>query len=103
MPPPTQHKDAPLTDLLDHRRNVGIAGRLACDKPGLEAHGGTIEVDALKKEDMEMQMHIQGAAKALEKGDRARVDGGPLVTLGGRLVDVILPDGGANDRMDLGG
>jgi hypothetical protein len=49
-----------------------------------------------------MQMHIQGTAKALDKRDRPRVDGGPLHPSLDCLVHVILPDGGANDRMDHG-
>src|SRR5262249_40472072 len=40
--------------------------------------------------------------KALEKGDRSWVDGGPLMTLCDRLVDVILCNRGADDRMDFG-
>src|SRR5262249_55917789 len=87
--------DDSVTDLLEHRGNVGIAGRLACDKPGLEAHGGTIEVDALHEDAMDMEVHIDRTAKTLEKRDRAWVDGGPLETACDRLVDVILPVGGA--------
>jgi hypothetical protein len=51
---------------------------------------------------MEMEVHIECTAKALDEGDRARVDMSPLVPLCHRLVDVILPDGGAHDGMDLG-
>jgi hypothetical protein len=49
-----------------------------------------------------MQMEMERTAKALDKGDRPRVDVRPLMTLCDRLVDVILPDGATNDRMDLG-
>src|SRR5262249_45996414 len=52
---------------------------------------------------VEMQIELEGTAETLDKGDRPWVDGGPLVTALDRLIDVILPDGGANDRMDLGG
>jgi hypothetical protein len=45
--------------VLHHRCHIGIGGRLACDKPGLETHGGTIEVDALQKEDMKMEMGVR--------------------------------------------
>src|SRR5262249_59673347 len=51
---------------------------------------------------MNMEMEIEGTAEALEKGDRSRLDVGPLETASDRLVDVILTDGGANDGMDLG-
>jgi len=51
---------------------------------------------------MEMEVQIERAAKALEKRDRARVDDGSRVTALDRLVDIILPDGGTNDGMDLG-
>jgi hypothetical protein len=51
---------------------------------------------------MEMEVQIERTAKTLDKRDRARVDGGPLVPVCDRLVDVILPDGGADDGMDLG-
>src|SRR5262249_9064122 len=63
---------------------------------------GAIEVDTLYEDAMEMEVHIERAAKTLEKRDRARVDGGSRVTALDRLVDVILPDGHADDGMDLG-
>src|SRR5262245_11248458 len=100
---PAQQADDPPTDLLDDSGNVGVGRRCALEKAGLKAHGGAVEVDAFKKEDMEMQMHIQGAAKALDKGNRSRVEKSPLVPLRSRLVDIRLPDRGANNRMDLGG
>ena len=50
-----------------------------------------------------MGYDIEGAAKTLNKGDRSRVDVGPLVPVCDRLVDVILPDGGADDGRDFGG
>ena len=99
---PAELADHAPTDLLDHGGNVGVGRRLDREKARLQAYGGTIEVDALKKEDMEMQMHMQGAAKALDKGDRSRMDGAPRVTVCDRLVDVILSDRGADDRMDFG-
>src|SRR5215510_11952509 len=88
---------------LYHRCYIGIAGRLAREKAGLQAHGGAIEVDTLYEDAMEMEVHIERAAKTLEKRDRARVDGGSRVTALDHLVDVILPNCRADDGMDLGG
>ena len=71
-------------------------------KRGLRPAVGAIEVDPLQEDAMEMEIQIDRTAKALDKRDRSWVDGGPLRTVCDRLVDVILPDRGANDRMDLG-
>src|SRR5262249_57799724 len=68
----------------------------------VEAYGGALEVDALHEAAMDMEVHIDPTAKTLDKRDRAWVEGGPLETACDRLVDVILTDGGAHDRMDLG-
>jgi hypothetical protein len=48
--------DDAVADFLHHVCHVGIAGRLDREKAGLEARLGAIEVDALKKEDMKMEM-----------------------------------------------
>jgi hypothetical protein len=42
--------------VVHHRCHIGIGGRLDREKARLQAHGGAIEVDAFKKEDVEMQM-----------------------------------------------
>jgi hypothetical protein len=57
-------------DLRDDRGNIGIGGRLACDKAWREARLSAIEVDALKEDAMEMEVHIDGTAKALHIGGR---------------------------------
>src|SRR5215471_11556357 len=56
---PTQLPDDPATDFLEDRGDIAIGRRLTREKAGLQASGGAIEVDALKKEDMEMEMYIQ--------------------------------------------
>jgi hypothetical protein len=48
-----------MTDLLDHGGDVGIAGGLTREKARREALVGTIEVDALQKEDMKMEMGVR--------------------------------------------
>jgi hypothetical protein len=93
--------DDPPADLLDHVGDVGVGRGLALEKAGLEARFSAIQIDALHEDAMEMQVQIDRTAKTLDKRDRSRVDGGPLDTSFARLVDVILTDGGANDRMDL--
>jgi len=95
--------DDAVADFLQHVGHVGIAGRLAREKAGLAARLGAIEVDALKKEDMKMELEIEGTAETLDKGDRPRLEVGARKASGDCLVHVILPDRGANDRMDLRG
>src|SRR5262249_52685520 len=92
-----------MADFLHDGCYVGIAGRLACDKPRLAAGLGALEVDALKKDAMKMEMEIEGTAKALDKRDGSRMDLVSWDTACDRLVDVILPDGGGDDRMALRG
>src|SRR5262249_673134 len=60
----------PMADLRDNRGDIGIGGRLDCDKAWLEARLSAIEVDALKEDAMEMEVQIDGTAKALDKGHR---------------------------------
>jgi hypothetical protein len=98
-----QLTDDPPADLLEDCRNVSIGGRLPLDKPGLEPLVGAIQRDPLKEDHMKMEFHIDGTAKTLDKRDRPRLDFGPLDTSCDCLVHVILPDRGADDRMDLGG
>jgi hypothetical protein len=45
-----------MTDLRDDRGNIGIGGRLACDKAWHEARLSAIEVDALKEDAVKMQV-----------------------------------------------
>ena len=70
-------------------------------KPGLEARFGPIEVDALKEDAMEMEVQIYGTAKALDKGHRPWVHLAPQGPARDCLVDVILTNRGADNRMDL--
>src|SRR5262249_26363897 len=98
---PTQHTDDAVTELLEDRGNVVIAGRGGVDKAGLEASCGAIEVDALHEDAMEMEIHIERTAKTLDKRDRPWLDCGPWDTTCDRLVHIILTDCRADDRMDL--
>ena len=52
---------------------------------------------------MIMDIQIDGAAEALDKRHRSRLALLPLATSFDRLVDVILTDRGADNRMDLRG
>ena len=47
-----QRANDPPTDLLEHCRNVSIAGRLALDEARLEALVSTIKTDSLKEDKM---------------------------------------------------
>src|SRR5262249_38296006 len=93
--------DDPPADRLDHGGDIGIAGRLACEKAGLAARLGAIAVDALQEDAMAMEVHIERTAKPLEKRHRPRLDLVAWDTACDRLMHVILTDRGANDRMDL--
>ena len=95
--------DDPSADLLDHRGDVGITGRLAREKARLEALVGAIEVDPLEEDAMEMEVHIDRTAETLDKCDRPRLDVGSREASCDGFVHIILPDRGANDRMDRGG
>jgi hypothetical protein len=103
IPQPTQRTDDPPTDFLDHGGDVGVGRRLTLDKAGLAARLSAIAVDALKKDTMKMEIEIEGTAKTLQKRDRPWLDLVAWDTACDRLVDVILTDGGADDRMDLRG
>ena len=48
-----------MADLLDHGGDVGIAGRLGFDKPGLEPLIGAIEIDPFEEDAMEMDIGIE--------------------------------------------
>src|SRR5215510_1562251 len=91
----------PMADLRDDRGNIGIGGRLACDKAWHEVRLSAIEVDALKEDAREMEVHIDGTAKALDKGHRPWLHLIPWDSACDCLGHIILSDRGANDRMDL--
>jgi hypothetical protein len=48
-----------------------------------------------------MEVEIEGAAKALDNCDRPWLHLGPWEPTGERLVHIILPDRGTDNRMDL--
>src|SRR5438128_7502532 len=56
---PTQLTDDAVTDLLEDRGNVRIAGRFDFDKAGLAARCGAIEVDTLHEDTMEMEVGVR--------------------------------------------
>jgi hypothetical protein len=58
-----QCTDDPPADLLDHRGDVGIAGRLALKKAWREALGGAIEVDPVEKDHMKMDIEVDGSVR----------------------------------------
>ena len=45
-----------MADFLQHVCHVGIAGRLALEKAGLEALVGAIEIDPREEDTMKMEM-----------------------------------------------
>jgi hypothetical protein len=45
-----------MADHLDHRGDVGIAGRLALEKARRAALVGAIQIDALEEDAMEMEI-----------------------------------------------
>src|SRR5262249_42941206 len=92
----------PPTDRLDHGGDGGVGRRLTLDKPGLAACLSAIDVDALKKDTMEMEVEIERTAETLDKCNRPWVEVGSLTASGGCLVSIILPDRGADNRMDFG-
>src|SRR5712692_8927796 len=101
VPQVAPRADDPPTDLLEYRGNVRIAGRLDLDKARREALVGAIKVGSLKKNYMEMEVQIHGAAESLDKRHRPWLDLLPLDTSCDRLVHIILTDRGADNRMDL--
>jgi hypothetical protein len=54
-----ERADDPPTDVLDHVCHVGIARRFGFDKAGLETLGGAIEVNALKEDDVKMEIGVR--------------------------------------------
>jgi hypothetical protein len=92
-----------MAELRADRGNIGSGGRLACDKTWREARLSAIEVDALKEDAMEMEVQMDGTARALDKGHRPWLHVGSVKASGDCLVHIILTDHGANDRMDHSG
>src|SRR5262249_4205997 len=95
--------DDTMADFLHDGCHVGIAGRLALEKAGLEALVGAIEIDPLEEDTMKMEMEIEGTPKPLHKRDRPWLNLVSWDTACDRLVHIILPAGRADDRMDLRG
>jgi hypothetical protein len=52
---------------------IGITGWFGCDQAGREALAAAIEGDALKEDDMEMEMQMHAPAESLDKRDRSRL------------------------------
>src|SRR6516162_11288133 len=71
---PTQLTEDAVTELLEDRGNVRIAGRFDCDKAGRAARCGAIEGDALQEDTMEMEVHIERTAETLDNRHRPRLD-----------------------------
>jgi hypothetical protein len=77
--------DAPA-DLLEHRGDVGIGGRLGLDKARRATLVRAIQIHPFKKNTMIMDIQIDGAAESLDTRDRSRLDLRPLEAACGRLV-----------------
>src|SRR5262249_49814349 len=90
---PTQQTDHAPTDLLDHGGDVRIGRGLARKKAGWTPLVRALEKYPFQAEHVIMHIELERTAKALDKRDRPRVDGGSHVTALDRLVDVILHDG----------
>src|SRR5215831_2216244 len=93
--------DSPA-DLLDPVGDGGVRRWLALEKAWLAARCSASQIDALQEDAMAMEVHIERTAKPLEKRDRSWVDLLPLHAAFDRLVDVMLTNRRAADRMDLG-
>jgi hypothetical protein len=61
--------DDPMADLLDHVCDVGVGRWLDCEKAWLAPLVGAIQIDPFQEDNMIMHIHIEGAAKALDKCD----------------------------------
>jgi hypothetical protein len=62
-----------------------------------------IQIDPLKEDAMEIEVEIDGTPETLDERRQSRLNIGSLKASGDCLVHIILPDRGANDRMDHGG
>src|SRR5262249_20767460 len=56
---PAELPDDPSADLLDHLCYLGIAGWLDLDEARLEAGLGAIHIDALKEDEVEMEIGVR--------------------------------------------
>jgi len=61
----------PPANLLEYRGHGSITGRLALDKARLETRLGALEIDALKKDTIKMDMQIEGAIETLDQRHRS--------------------------------
>jgi hypothetical protein len=102
IPQPTQHADDAPADLLDHCSDVRVRRWLALEKAGWATLVGAIKKHPLQEEQVIVDVELEGTAKELDKRDRTRVDLQPLHTALDCLVDVILCNGPADDRMGFG-
>jgi len=80
IPQPAQQADHAPTDLLDHRRNVGIGGGLTREKAGWATLVSPIKIGPLQEEHVRVQIELEGTAKALDKRDRSCMHLAPRVT-----------------------
>jgi hypothetical protein len=76
-------------------------GGSAVTKRGLRGLVAAIEGDALKEDNVKMQMQIHATAEALDKRDRSRLHLVPLDAAFDRLVDITLRDRGTDRGMHL--
>lgn len=67
-----------MADLLDHVCDVGVGRWLDCEKARLAPLVGALQIDPFQEDNMIMDIHIEGTAKALDKCDRPRLDVGSL-------------------------
>src|SRR5215510_8389303 len=92
-----------MADRLDHRADVGITGRLGFDKARRAPLVSTIQIDPLKEDTMEMEVQIDRTPETLDECHRPWLDVGSLTASCDGFVYIILPDRGADDRMNLRG
>ncbi len=101
--PRAQLADDPLADLLEDRGDLRIGGRLLGAKTWREPLGGAVLIDPLKEDQVVMQIQIDASTEALQERHRAGLHGGPRGALLHGVIDIILPDGAADNGMDCGG
>jgi len=100
VPQMAARADDAMADLLKHVGHVGIAGRLTLEKAWFETLIRAIEKNPLKEKQVIVHIEIERTAKPLEKRHRPRLDLVSWDTACDRLVDIILPNRGTDDRMD---
>jgi hypothetical protein len=69
IPQPAERADHAATDLLEDRGDVTIGRRRAREQAWFAPFGSAIEGDTLHEDAMEMEVHIERTAKALDEGD----------------------------------